>query len=584
MLPPSAPARPTDTDRTLDSIRFFASFERSDSVITVLLLVIAGLLEGVGFAAVLPLLDTMLSRGATADSTVGVWIGSGLRHLGMTPTLGPILGCMVVAFWLKGAIIISAMNRVNSTTAKVIMTLRVRLLRAVVGAEWRHALRYPTGLISNAISREAESSAHTYREFCTMTAELLQVVAYIALATLVSWQTASVAVASGAVVMLVLRGHLSSVRRGGTDQTALLRSISARVSDALPSLKPLKAMGRERYLLPILEGEVSAFFVASQRAERAKEILNRGREPMVVLILSLGLWAVLTYSHLASTVIVVLALLFYRTVTTFTNIQVRWATVRQGESAFESMMSHIRTLESDEERWTTETGRKAHFTRSIRLDHVSFSYGAHEVLRDVTARIDKGRFIVLVGPSGSGKSTMTDILTSLLRPTNGRVLVDDVDLAEVDIRDWRAHVGYVPQDPMLFSDTIRGNIALGAEGISDEAIQIALQDAGAWDFVSRLHGTLDHCIGEGGSSLSGGQRQRLAIARALVTHPRILVLDEPTTALDAVTESEVCMTIAALRGSVTIVAVSHQSALRELADEIWELRDSAVHVLNPKQP
>jgi ATP-binding cassette subfamily C protein len=182
-----------------------------------------------------------------------------------------------------------------------------------------------------------------------------------------------------------------------------------------------------------------------------------------------------------------------------------------------------------------------------------------------------GSFVTIVGPSGSGKTTLTDLITGLLVPTGGRILIDGADLANADVQGWRRRIGYVPQDPMLFSDTIRGNVTLGNRSVSDAAVWEALNRASATDFVSQLPGQLDHRIGELGTGLSGGQRQRLAIARALVTQPSLLILDEPTAALDKDSEAEVCRAIEELRGKLSIVTISHQPALRRLADEVWEV-------------
>jgi ATP-binding cassette subfamily C protein len=153
------------------------------------------------------------------------------------------------------------------------------------------------------------------------------------------------------------------------------------------------------------------------------------------------------------------------------------------------------------------------------------------------------------------------------------VLVDGVDLATLDTRAWRGTIGYVPQEPMLFNDTVRANVTLGDASIDDGQVEHALRAAVAWDFVSALPSGVMQNIGEGGKALSGGERQRLAIARALVTSPRLLILDEPTSGLDRAAEAQICAAIRALRGTLTILVVSHQPAVHAIADAIWELQN-----------
>jgi ATP-binding cassette subfamily C protein len=215
------------------------------------------------------------------------------------------------------------------------------------------------------------------------------------------------------------------------------------------------------------------------------------------------------------------------------------------------------------------------------LESVCYSYGERLVLSDATATLEAGRLVVVTGPSGSGKTTLTDLVTGLLRPTAGRVLVDGVDATTMDMAAWRRSIGYVPQEPMLFSDTIRANVTLDDEAVDDGQVERALRAAGAWDFVSRLPQRLEHRIGDSGSGLSGGEKQRLAIARALVGSPSLLVLDEPTSGLDRAMEAQICSTIASLRGGLTIWIVSHQAAVHAIADEIWDLREGRIVVSGP---
>jgi ATP-binding cassette subfamily C protein len=548
----------------------------------ILLLGIAGLLEGFGVAAVLPILDSVVPSSGGQESEIAQAIGSILGVFGLQSSLPVLLGLMVGMFALKSVFLFIAALTVGTVVARVGMDLRLRLLQAVTQAEWRHILRYPTGFIGNAISQETTRTASAYQEFAQIIADFMQVTVYLVLAFLVSWQTAAGAMLAGLFIMVILQSRVTASRAAGRDQVHILRSILAQLTDALPSLKPLKAMGREQYLLPRLEEQTRAFFEAHKREIRSREMLNHTREPIIIAVLALGLWIALTLTSLTSTSIMVLALLFYRAVSSITNMQKGWTLVLLGENSFSSLMEHILSAEAAREQWRNSSAATLPTLESrLRLEDVSFAYGDHEVLTGTTADIEAGKFVLLTGPSGSGKTTLTDLITGLITPTGGRITLDGNDLAGSDIRQWRRRIGYVPQEPMLFSDTIRENITLGDRALSEEAIEEAIQSASAQDFVQRLPGRLEEKIGEEGITLSGGQRQRLAIARALITDPALLILDEPTTALDAQSEAEVCAAITDLKGHLTILAISHQPALREVADEIWEVRDGQVRILDP---
>ncbi|MFC1660039.1 ABC transporter ATP-binding protein [Gemmatimonadota bacterium] len=564
-------------ENRLELVKYFSEYDRVRTVSMVVLLAAAGVMEGFGVAAMLPLIDQMISPDGAESGGASAAVAWVLNLVGLAPTVGILLSGLVITFALKALFSLVAMFQVGVVVARVTMEQRIRLLRSVAQAEWRHVLSYPSGFIANSISREAGIAAAAYREFCQVIAELAQVLVYLSLAFLISWQTATFAIVVGLGIMALLQGRLNATEKAGEEQTLVLRSILARLTDALPSLKPLKAMGREKYLLPLLEGETRAYFQIQKRLIALLELLARGREPIIVAAMAVGLWVVLEFTTLSSASIMVMALLFYRTVTSITNMQHRWATVAVGQAGFRSMMEHISAAEAAAETWPEAgEGRQPTFRQELRLEDLSFSYGEHEVLKGVDANLEVGTFVALVGPSGGGKTTLTDLITGLLRPTEGRILVDGTPLGELDMRQWRQFIGYVPQDPMLFSDTILHNVVLGNEDIPTEEVVEALRSAGAWSFVEAFDDGLEHRIGEEGTELSGGQRQRIAIARALVSKPLLLILDEPTTALDTATEAEVCETIGRLKGKLTILAISHQPAIREMADEVWDLTNGLI--------
>jgi ATP-binding cassette subfamily C protein len=183
---------------------------------------------------------------------------------------------------------------------------------------------------------------------------------------------------------------------------------------------------------------------------------------------------------------------------------------------------------------------------------------------------------VLAGPSGSGKTTIVDLILGLYRPDRGEVRIDGVPLGEIDLQRWRAMVGYVPQELLLFNDTVLANVTLGDPGLDEAAVREVLETAGAWAFVSRLPQGLHEVVGEKGAKLSGGQRQRVAMARALVARPRLLVLDEVTSALDPATAEALAGEIRALTRTTTVLVVSHRPEFMGIADRIYRVEAGRV--------
>jgi len=207
---------------------------------------------------------------------------------------------------------------------------------------------------------------------------------------------------------------------------------------------------------------------------------------------------------------------------------------------------------------------------AIAFDHVNFRYrlDGQQVLHDVTLQIPGGQMLGIVGPSGSGKSTLTKLVQRLYVPEGGRVLVDGVDIAAVDVAWLRRQVGVVLQENVLFNRTIRDNIALADPSLPMERVIAAAQLAGAHDFVLELPDGYDTMVGERGASLSGGQRQRIAIARALIGNPRILIFDEATSALDYESERVIQDNMRRIAQGRTVLIIAHRLSAVSLADRI----------------
>jgi ATP-binding cassette subfamily B protein len=213
----------------------------------------------------------------------------------------------------------------------------------------------------------------------------------------------------------------------------------------------------------------------------------------------------------------------------------------------------------------------------VRFENVRFAYpGAdEEVLKGVNLDLRPGETIALVGATGSGKTTLTALVGRLADVTGGRITVDGVDVRDLDLTDLRHTVATAFEEPVLFSASVRENVALGAVQATEAEVRQALQVASA-DFVEDLPWGLDTRIGEQGLSLSGGQRQRLALARAVVGRPSVLVLDDPLSALDVHTEAEVEHALRSVLSDVTGLVVAHRPSTVQLADRVAMLSDGRI--------
>ena len=210
------------------------------------------------------------------------------------------------------------------------------------------------------------------------------------------------------------------------------------------------------------------------------------------------------------------------------------------------------------------------FKNSIEFDKVHFEYndGDTLVLDQVTFSIKKGEVVAMVGPSGSGKSTIADLIPRFYDVTTGSIQIDGHDLRKATLSSIRGNMGIVTQEVILFNDTIKNNIAYAQPNVTDEAIMKAAEAANALDFIEKTPEGFNTLIGERGVNLSGGQKQRLAIARALLKNPPILILDEATSALDTESEKKVQNAIENLMKDRTALVIAHRLSTVQNADKI----------------
>ncbi len=559
-------------------MKLFVAFGRAypaQSSLVLGALMLGSLFEGLGLTTLLPLLSARAGDAAGgAQSGVGGVVTRLLGSMGLTPTVGVMLWIIVIGMTLKSALVLVANRQVGYTVAHVATDLRLDFIRSLLSARWEYYLRQPLGALANSLATEATRGAESYLYGATVLALVIQTVVYSIVALLVSWQATLIALAAGAVFVFLMNRLVHRSRRAGAKQTRLLRSLLARLADNLQSVKPLKAMARENLANALLEGDTTQLNRALQKEIFSKEALRALQEPMLAILIAAGLYVALVRFGMSLASVMLLAFLLVRVLLYLGRMQREYQKMVTCESAYWSLRLAIDGARREGE--NPPEGATPVLRQAIRFENVGFQYRDAWVLRNAALAIPAGGITAIVGPSGAGKTTLVDLIAALLRPQEGEIWIDDLPLQRVDWRAWRRMIGYVPQDTVLLHDTVRTNVTLGDPELTEADARTALIAAGIWDLVSGLPEGLDTVVGERGGKLSGGQRQRIAIARALAHKPRLLILDEATNALDPQTEAAICRTLEALRGALTIIAISHQSPLVDVADRVYRVGDGAV--------
>jgi len=560
------------------------------TILTLTAILFSGLSEGFGISALLPILNTIFHQNAPASGAAGPspeWstrldqiVQQTLAVVGLQPTTVGLLCLFVGCIVLKCILVYLANKQIGFTVVLIATDMRLTLLKSLFNSTWEYFIRQPMGRLTNGVATEANRASTAFNFGAKLFSMLIEASIYAVLAFLVSWKATLMALAGGVFLMVALRRLVRKNRRAGAKQTEHMQSLVARMTDVLTSIKPLKAMARERQSDAVLTETTHKLNRALQKQVLSKAALGSFQEPILTVFLVMVLYLALKYWNPSMTTMIAMVFFIAKILKQVEKIQKEYANLVEFESAYWSLQGKIGTARDAREVLTGTLHPT--FRTAIRMEAVSFAYNAHEVLKEVSLEVPAGSFVTLTGPSGSGKTTVADLLIGLLRPQKGDIWIDGEPLSQIDIRRWREMIGYVPQENLLMHDTILKNVTLGEAGLGAADVEAALRAAGAWDFVQFMPGGVHTVVGERGSVLSGGQRQRIAIARALVKRPVLLILDEATTALDPKTERDICATLTRLKGDLTILAISHQSALTESADIVYRVQDGAIHLV--KEP
>jgi ATP-binding cassette subfamily C protein len=545
-------------------------------------LVAASVVEGLGFASLVPLLWIVADPEQAEPSPVLDVSRDIMAKLGLSLDIGTLLVFFIATLVLRSALTFVAMRHVGYAVAEFSTGLRSRIIEHLFRARWGFLVQHRVGRAASAISGQSGRAGQAYYLAATFFAQLIQTIAYLVVAFVVSWPLALAAIGVGGLMALLLNSLVGTARKAGARQTQRTKELVIFLVDTLNNVKPLRAMAKESAFKNLLAEKTESLKKSLRRQVVSEEALKNGNEILAAICFGAGFFLAISVWQVPIVELVVVGVLLKKTTNGIAKIQQSFQKAVMVESAY--LEAHELGSEAAAAPEQNPGRRAPTFERECRLAGVSFAHGAQEVLHAVSLAVPARGVTVLTGPSGAGKTSIADLILGLYQPDRGRVLLDGVPLAEIDVHSWRSLVGYVPQELALFHDTVFANVALGDPRIHKSDVRGALQLAGAWEFVDALPEGMMTQVGEAGAKLSGGQRQRIALARALVSKPRLLILDEVTSALDPETEWQIVQGIRALANTMAVLAITHRPAFLEVADRLYRVADGRVIEIAPDVP
>jgi ATP-binding cassette subfamily C protein len=562
-----------ESKNQLFPIYYFLKKYPKRSAVTVTALLFSGLAEVVSFAAMIPLLGLAIFQD-TKERELG-FLETGISKIfdfvGLDMTMGGILVLIVIMMGLKSFLSFYAMREVGYICADVEVDFRESMVDSLLYADWSYYLKNQTGDFSTAISTQVTNACNVFRATGLVLAGFIQVGLFSAMSLTISIPITLGGIFLGLIVMFVLRNFVTLARVSAQTLAKHEGTLLSTLIDGLRGIKSNKAMGLQDRLQKYLNQDIKKLAAMRKKIVLSSAVLKNFAEPVQVLGIAVALYLLTSYWDGGFEELLVLVMLFYRTGQRLGNLQIYYQQISTSFAPFWFVTNVIDGAKRERE--DLKSGIEASLCKSIIFNKVSFAYGSKNVLDQVDFEIKTGDFISIVGPSGGGKTTLIDILLRFNKPDSGSIEIDGKNINEFSKSSLRKIIGYVPQETTLFHDTIRNNLTFGDLRITDKKLKDVLQRAGAIDFVEQLPDGLDFNVGEHGGRLSGGQKQRIGLARALLNTPQILLLDEPTSALDKKSEGDILKTLNDLRGSVTIIAISHQETFVNASDRKYLLEN-----------
>lgn len=572
-----AKSRPQSTLRTYFAM--LVQVSRWHLIGVIVVTVLFSLSEGIGIALLLPTLQVagfnMAGQGEAGKYATR--LANAFVSIGLHPTLILLLGVFVT---LVGAR--TVLGQIQSVWMYKVQQdvehhLRRRLYHAIADANWLFVCRSRATDFTHALTHEIYRIGNGTNLALVFTGEVVLGMLYMAIAFALSAGMTALVLISGAMLTFVFRGRTHAIEEQGEEVSTTNKSLYAATIEHLQSLKAAKTYGAEELNFSIFSALSDEVVRANVDGARQQAIAATWFELGSVMILAVVLYVSIRVLVVPPASILILLLLFAR-------VMPRIMTGQHHYRAFVNSLPSFANLLNIEARCAAAAEPAAHphdrmsLTRELAAEHISFTYSEGRVaaVKDLSLVIPAGKVVALVGPSGAGKSTIADILMGLVLPDSGTLRLDGRPLGPEGVRGWRDRIGYVAPDTFLFHDTIRANLKWARPDASEDEMLAALRQASVLDFVASLKDGLDTVVGDRGMMVSQGERQRLALARAFLRRPSMLILDEATNSLDSENEGRVLDAIESRRGELTVVLIAHRLATIRWADLIYVVEGGKV--------
>ena len=531
--------------------------------------------DAIGIGLLIPLFSLVVKDDSMGISRVNEWVNSFFDFFGISMNITTVLVLMSLLFIGKAiAEFLLVYIRVRIGTSYENET-RIGLYRKTLHAKWPYLLNQKIGYLENVMMTDVHATQGLFKQLSQTLPNMVSFCVYIIAAIQVSLAVTLLTMGAGAVILISSQPLFHRSKRYVQRLIIISKIIAHRVNETVMGMKTIKVAGvadavikREKKIFDELRGIIVRMQLVNQMGSGVTQPLS-----YIFIALVFAFSYKHTDFHLAGFIVVMY--LIQRLFGSIRNMQNSMHSVSQLLEPARHILDLDATLTAQQE--VSGGENRFSFTDTLEFRNVWFAYNADRpVLMDVSFRIRKNEMVGIIGPSGAGKTTVADLLLRLFAPDRGHILIDGNSIGEMELRDYRKHVGYVSQDMFLMNDTIESNIKFFSQDIDDARMVEAAGHANIYDFIMGLENGFKTIIGERGILLSGGQRQRIILARALAHEASLLILDEATSALDNESEALIQKSIEALKGDITVVVIAHRLSTIMRSDRLIALEQGKI--------
>ena len=544
----------------------------------VILGLLSSLSEGVGISLFIPLLQSLNqtnsqlpSKNFFVDFFYQLFV-----HFPPNNRLLIIVFCIFCSIFLKNCLSYSNTILFCWFNSRISHRLRSGIFKQLLSVSYSFLESKESGKLMNTLAAETWRTSQALSVLLNLLITICTISIFVILLLLLSWQLTLLVTFFMIVISCIIQLVTRQVKTLGKQAVQVNSNLASRMWEGLSGMKVIRAFGRESY-------EQKRFDEASKEVRNTflkLDIISGTVNPLSEVFSAALLLCVLVIALLqgwaAPTTLLTFIFILYRLQPQVKQLDGSRVSLTSLTSAVEDVMSFLDC--SDKPYIRSGQIPFKSLSQAICLESVSFHYNPLEkpALQDISICIPQSKTTALVGPSGAGKSTLVNLICRFYEVTSGEIYVNGYSLKELNLTDWRSRIAIVSQDVHMFSTTIRENIAYGRLDAREDEIIAAARLASAHEFISQLPQGYDTMVGDRGVRLSGGQRQRLALARAIICNPEILILDEATNALDSISENLIQEALNTLSQNRTVIIIAHRLSTIEKADQIIVLEEGRV--------